>query len=84
MNNQMLNREVAVAVLRRPRLWPTAAGATMALAPSGWWRRRPFLPLPDEELMRWRVATAYGSDDATVDPADIVAYLEWRRRSSQG
>lgn len=84
MSSSMINPAVFGAVLRRPRLWSTAAGATLAFAPAMWWRRRPFLPLPDEELMRWRTATAYGSPDAAVDPADVVAYLEWRQRSVKG
>ena len=80
----MIDRDVVEAILRRPRLWGTAVSATLAFAPRGWWRRRPFLPVPDAEMMRWRIATAYGSSDATVDPADVVAYLEWRHRSAQG
>jgi hypothetical protein len=80
----MIDRSTALAVARRPGLWGTAIGAALALAPAGWWRHRPFLPLPDASLMRWRIATAYGSEDAAVDPADIVAYLEWRQRSAQG
>jgi hypothetical protein len=80
----MIDRSSALAVARRPGLWGTAIGAALALAPADWWRHRPFLPLPDASLMRWRIATAYGSEDAAVDPADIVAYLEWRQRSAQG
>jgi hypothetical protein len=77
----MLNRRTATAVLIRPLLWPTAVGAVVAFAPSGWWKRPPYLPVPDTELLRWRAATAYGSGDADAEPADIVAYLEWRRRT---
>ena len=29
--------------------------------------------------MEWRTATAYGSDDAPVQPQDVVAFLEWRK-----
>ncbi len=80
----MIDRLVVVAVVRRPGLWGTAIRAMFAFAPQEWWRHRPHLPLPDASLMRWRIATAYGSEDAAVDPADIVAYLEWRQRSTQG
>ena len=80
----MISRGTAFAVLRRPSLWPTAVGATLAFAPSGWWRRTPFLPIPDDELIRWRIATAYGHDDADLAAEDVVAYLEWRQRSAQG
>lgn len=68
------------AVAVRPWLWLTAAGAAMSLAPDGWWRRRPFVPLPDEETLQWRVTTAYGSGGGEISPDDLVAYLEWRRR----
>jgi hypothetical protein len=80
----VIDRSAALAVARRPRLWATAVGAAFAFAPDDWWRRRPFLPVPDPSLMRWRIVTAYGNEDAAVDPADIVAYLEWRQRSAQG
>ena len=80
----MIDPAVVAAVVRRPRLWGTAISALTAFAPRGWWRRRPFLPIPDEEMVRWRVATAYGSSETTIDPADVVTYLEWRHRSAQG
>jgi hypothetical protein len=80
----MIDRAVVFAVLRRPLLWPTVVGAMFAFAPSGWWRRAPFLPLPDDELVRWRIATAYGNAASAVAPEDVVAYLEWRQRSAQG
>jgi hypothetical protein len=80
-------REVAVlafdsilAIAVRPRLWLTAIGAAASLAPDGWWRRRPHLPVPDDAVLRWRIATAYGSDDASISADDLVVYLEWRRR----
>jgi len=80
----MVIRSTALAVLKRPRLWPAAAGAIFAFAPDRWWRRTPFLPVPDGELIRWRTATAYGSGEADLVTADVVAYLAWRRRFAQG
>ena len=38
---------VAGAVLRRPALWGTAITLVARLAAPGWWRRAPFLPLPE-------------------------------------
>jgi hypothetical protein len=50
------------------------------LARSGWWRRPPFLPLPDAEYLRFRFETQYGTaGGARPDPTDVVAYLEWCR-----
>ncbi|HEX4979989.1 MAG TPA: hypothetical protein VFV35_07985, partial [Acidimicrobiales bacterium] len=37
----------ALAVLAHPSLWSTAVIQLGRLAPRGWWRRTPFLPLPD-------------------------------------
>ncbi|MEW6476391.1 MAG: hypothetical protein AB1679_29365 [Actinomycetota bacterium] len=67
-----------VAVLRRPRLWPTALRQAFRLARPGWWRRPPFLPLPDGDYVRFRMQTAYGST-GSPDPEDLVAYLNWCR-----
>jgi hypothetical protein len=67
-----------LAVLRRPRLWPTAAGQALRLARPGWWRRAPFLPVPDRDYVRFRIQTAYGSQ-GTPEADDLVAYLNWCR-----
>lgn len=69
-----------MAVLRRPSLWWTALVVCRRLAPPGWWRRRPYLPLPDPSYWNFRMVTAYGGDgDAPPEPDDLVTYLEWRR-----
>lgn len=44
-----------------------------------WYRRFPFLPLPAESYMRWRMYTAYGSEDAVPPADDIVAFAKWLR-----
>jgi hypothetical protein len=66
----------------------------MAIAQSGrlararWWRRPPFLPLPDPGYLEFRLRTQYG-DAGVASPEDVVTYLEWcaamarnRRRSA--
>lgn len=71
------------AVGRRPDLWATALRQLRVLTPTGWWRRRPFLPVPDGEYLRFRLVTAFGGDSvaASSGPSgpDVVAYLEWCR-----
>ena len=71
-------------VLRRPDLWPTAVATMAALAPPRWWARPPFLPIPDAELVDWRMTTAYGTADTALDETDLLAYLEWRREAVRG
>lgn len=45
-----------------------------------WWARLPFLPLPDRTYLRWRLYTAYGSEDVVPPAADILRYARWTRR----
>ncbi|MGZ4690123.1 MAG: hypothetical protein ACXVKA_03155 [Acidimicrobiia bacterium] len=61
---------------REPRLWPTALGQAGRLARPGWWRRAPFLPVPDPEYVRFRLDTQYGAT-GTPAPEDLVVYLRW-------
>lgn len=69
---------VAMALLRHPSLWGVAVTQSLRVAAPGWWRRAPFLPLPDPAYLRFRLETQYGSDH-DPDPADVVTYLHWCR-----
>jgi hypothetical protein len=64
-------------VAGRPALWPVAARQGFRLARPRWWRRPPFLPVPDREYLRFRFETQYGR--APADARDLVTYLEWCR-----
>lgn len=66
-------------VLRRPGLWLVALRQAVVMAPAGWWRRAPFLPVPDAGYLRFRMQTMYGDPDRAPDPADLVSYLTWCR-----
>ena len=68
----------ALALVRHPGLWSTAVTQLVRLAPRGWWRRRPFLPLPDPAYLQFRLQTQYG-DDRPPEPGDVVTYLHWCR-----
>ncbi len=68
-----------LAVLAHPTLWVTAIRQVAVLAPAGWWRRAPHLPLPDPAYLRFRMQTAYGDPTHEPEPADIVTYLHWCR-----
>jgi hypothetical protein len=70
---------VALAVLRRPSLWPTAIRAARRTATPGWWRRPPFLPVPSGDYLRFRLVTQYGETDRLPDPDDVMDYLAWCR-----
>jgi len=63
----------------RPWLWPTGLVQLFALAPRGWWRRSPFLPVPNRDYYRFRMQTMYGDPDHAPEGKDLVTYLKWCR-----
>ncbi|HEX2039498.1 MAG TPA: hypothetical protein VHF47_07165 [Acidimicrobiales bacterium] len=71
-----MNAGAVLAVVVRPWLWRSA----LALAPPGWWRRPPFLPVPDPAYAAFRLQTMYGDASHSPEPADVITYLGWCRR----
>ena len=47
-----------------------------------WYRRFPFLPLPFEPYLRWRMYTAYGDEKIVPPAADVIRYARWAVRDS--
>jgi hypothetical protein len=45
-----------------------------------WYRRPPFLPVPDPDYVRWRMYTAYGDERALPPADDVVRYARWAAR----
>ncbi|QQS24988.1 MAG: hypothetical protein IPM43_00895 [Actinomycetota bacterium] len=71
---------VLAAVARHPGLWPTALRQAARTAPRGWWRRRPFLPVPAGDYLRFRLTTQYGDAMHRPEPDDVLNYLRWVRQ----
>jgi hypothetical protein len=70
----------AAAVVRHPSLWWTGIRQALVLAEPGWWHRRPFLPLPAPDYLRFRLETVYGgAGDRPLEPDDLIEYLRWCR-----
>ena len=46
-------------------------------APPGWWKKRPFLPVPSGEYLRFRLLTQYGDADHRWETGDVIRYLDW-------
>ena len=42
-----------------------------------WFRRFPFLPLPAQSYLRWRMYTAYGDERAVPSAEDVIAFARW-------
>jgi hypothetical protein len=76
-----MSKGVVWAVLRRPSLWGTAMVQLARLAPTGWWKRWPFLPRPSADYLDFRYVTQYGGQhgapQAPVRVEDVLDYLRW-------
>ena len=76
-----LTATLALRGLLNPRLAIDLLRTAWAVRRRGWLSRFPFLPLPDETYLRWRMYTAYG-DEAAVPPADdVIRFARWRRET---
>jgi hypothetical protein len=71
-------RAAAAAVLRVPSLWPTALRQGRRAVPRRWWARRPYLPVPSADYLRFRLETQYGHR-GEVAGEDVVTFLRWCR-----
>ena len=67
----------AAAVATHPPLWITACRQYRSALPRRWWSRRPFLPIPPRDYVRFRVLTQYGSVDHRIEAVDVLNYLSW-------
>lgn len=70
---------IAGVLLRRPWLLPLFLSSAWAFRSRHWYRRAPFLPLPSEAYMRWRLDTAYGDPEADPPVEDLLHFLRWAR-----
>ncbi|HEV8357260.1 MAG TPA: hypothetical protein VGQ17_10895 [Gemmatimonadales bacterium] len=64
-----------------PRLALDLLRTAWAFRRRAWWRRAPWLPLPDREYLRWRMYTAYGDEDAVPPLRDVIGFARWRRET---
>jgi hypothetical protein len=67
----------ASMVASRPGLWATALRQYRAGLPRRWWARRPPLPIPPGDYVRFRLQTQYGSAEHRIEAADVLNYLSW-------
>jgi len=68
------------ALIEGMRYYPT-------IVERGWWRHQPFLPLPPERYIKFRLDTAYGMVEHgwerppfLVLIRDVYRFLLWRRK----
>ena len=79
---------LTLSLALRAAVNPRVAADLLTLAWStrrlGWYRRPPFLPLPPDEYLRWRMYTAYGDESAVPPLRDVLRYARWRRALMRG
>jgi hypothetical protein len=67
--------------IRRPRLAIDLIRVSWRFRSNDWYRRFPFLPLPDRTYLRWRMYTAYGDYDVVPSASDVERYARWSSES---
>lgn len=65
--------------VRRPSLAVDLLRVAWRFRARDWYRRPPFLPVPDRTYMAWRMHTAYGDHHAVPPADDIERYARWAR-----
>jgi hypothetical protein len=72
---------LSLRTIRRPRLALNLMRVAWRFRATNWYRRFPFLPLPDPTYLRWRMYTAYGDYGAVPSAADVERYARWASAS---
>lgn len=70
---------LALRALVNPRLAIDLLRTGWAFRRREWWRKAPFVPIPDRAYLRWRMYTAYGDENAVPPVEDVVRFARWRR-----
>ena len=76
-----LTIRLAARAIVNPRLALDLLRTAWAFRRREWWRKSPFLPLPDRTYLRWRMYTAYGDEDAVPPLRDVIGFARWRRET---
>ncbi|PYP63085.1 MAG: hypothetical protein DMD26_15170 [Gemmatimonadetes bacterium] len=71
---------LALRALRDPPLAAALLRVAWRFRRRRWFRRAPFLPIPDRDYLRWRMLTAYGNADAMPSADDVARYARWAAR----
>jgi hypothetical protein len=45
-----------------------------------WFTKPPFLPVPPQEYIRWRMYTAYGTEEAVPTSYELIRFARWATR----
>jgi hypothetical protein len=76
-----LSLRLTARALVNPVLARDLLRAMWAFRSRTWWRKPPFLPLPDRAYLSWRMYTAYGEESAIPSVQDVIGFARWRRET---
>jgi hypothetical protein len=76
-----LTARLFARALVSPRLALDLLRTAWAFRRRDWWRKPPFLPLPDRTYLRWRMYTAYADENAVPPAEDVIRFARWRRET---
>ncbi|HXS25227.1 MAG TPA: hypothetical protein VN719_13400 [Gemmatimonadales bacterium] len=76
-----LSARLAVRAIVNPRLAIDLLRTAWAFRRREWWRKPPFLPLPDRTYLAWRMYTAYADENAVPPIEDVIRFARWRRET---
>ena len=82
MHSDRILLRLAALAMRRPGLIAPMLRAAWRFRAERWWSRPPFLPLPPEQYMAWRLHTAFGDENAIPEAAQLERYLRWTRTAA--
>lgn len=71
---------LTLRALRDPPLASALVRVAWRFRRRHWFRKPPFLPIPDRNYLRWRMLTAYGDADAVPSAEDVARYARWAVR----
>lgn len=80
MNWSGLSLRLAIRGIANPPLAADLVRVAWRFRSRRWYRRFPFLPLPDRAYIAWRMYTAYGDHRAVPPVDDVVRYARWAGR----
>ena len=70
-------RALVIYLLGHPADAMVVARAGWRLRRRRWWRRAPFLPVPDSAYWSFRMKTAFGDEVVSPAPRELVAAARW-------
>jgi hypothetical protein len=74
-----LSLRLALASVARPSDGLALLTVAWRFRRRGWYARFPFLPLPSQDYVQWRMHTAYGDHHAIPPAEDVLRYARWAR-----